>query len=387
MCVDDVTIITPGFAVNTHLDDFDRLYKETLAQLGFSTKPHDPKGFKAFTKLQVGEILGFVINSNTHHWSMSAEKTEKIIEAMDAAYTEENINTPVFITLKQGQKIDGKLTALAACWPRVSTWLLFINRDIGRYLQQNPEQNKKSQKQQKNDFAFSKQARADIKLLRALLCNINVHWVPIQNPDKTPPLMFDVTVYTDASAKVDIKPGENGPALGVYIPEQHEVIPRAIAFPLPMEFLLGKDEKHFNYGNTQLLEGLGILASLLRFPNTFKGKTVNFYTDSLNLVTAYKRGRTGGLYKAYLLRSLYLVTEMLNCNLHLTWQQRRSDRNTAAADNLTHQLFDEVPASVQFRKVEQLPDPIQDTLVTSVNYCDNTFHLLLKRIIQYLYPN
>ena len=332
MVVDDVTIIQPGFAVDTHLEEFDNLYRNTLAQLGFSTKPHDPKGFKAFTKLQIGEILGFVINSATHHWSMSAEKTDKIIEALDVAYDKANIDHPVYIKLKEAQKLDGKLAALAACWPRVATWLLFINKDIVQYLHKHPEQNKSSQTHQKMNFAFSKQARADIKLVRALLCNINKHWIPIQNPDKTPPIMFDVVAYTDASAKIDLKPGENGPALGAYIPEQHEVIPRAISFPLPMQFLLGKDESANNYGNTQLLEGLAVLACILRFPNTFRNRTTNFYTDSLSLVSAYKRGRTGGLYKAYLLRSLSLVTEMLNCNLHLTWQQRRSDSRAAAAD-------------------------------------------------------
>ena len=386
MVVDDVTVIVPGFAVNTKLEEFDKTYRETIARLGYSTKPHDPKGFKAFTKLQIGEILGFIINADTHHWSLSVEKTDKIIEALECAYNHSNINQPKPITLKQAQRIDGKLTALAACWPGINTWLTFINGDVARYLRENPKQNRKAQHLQRQNFFFSKQARSDIKLLRALLCNINNHWIPIQNPDKTPPLMFDVTAYTDASAKVDLKPGEPNPSLGLLIPTQYGVIPRAVSFPVPIEFLKSKDDKTYNYGNTQLIEGLAILASIIRFPNTFKGKTVNFYTDSLSLVAAYKKGRTSGLYKAYLLRTLNVVADLLQCKLHITWQRRRSDSYTAAADDLTHQQFEGVPANVRYRKVETLPDPIATTLNTSVDFTQNTFHLMLYRVIKYLYP-
>lgn len=385
MVVDDVSIVAPGFDKDTKLREFDTQYRETLADLGFQTKDPDPLGFKAFQRIQEGEVLGFVLNTRDLTWSLSREKNDKILEQIEKVYDKTNLKTSVPITLKEAQKTAGKLQAICACWTKINIWLMFITRDITLYLQKYPDRNKLKESAQKNDFKFSYQARTDLHFLRAVLCHVQHHWIPITNPDKTPPAMADVVVYTDASGKIDGKPEEPGPALGILIPPQPGTIARAVSFPLPLEFLKQTDDLRHNYGNTILLEGLGILACLLRFPNTFKGKTAVFYTDSTGFTTAFQRSRTKGYYNAYLLRNIMLVTEALDCKLTVTWQRRRSTNFAAAADTLTHQSFEDVPPAIQYQRVESLPEPIHTTLVTSLNFQENSFHKMWQRILKYWY--
>ena len=195
--------------------------------------------------------------------------------------------------------------------------------------------------------------------------------------------MFEVVAYTDASNRIDQKPGEPGPALGLLIPNQQGVIARALSFPLPLPFLHGKDERGNNHGNTILTEGLAVLSALIRYPNTFQGKTVLFYTDSTGLVQNYKKCKAKGFYNAHLIRCLYLVKERLHCNLTITWQRRRSTAGTRAADTLTHQDFSEVPPHVNYQKIEELPKPILVTLNQSIVYKTNSFNKLWPRILKY----
>ena len=383
MVVDDVTCVTTAAAADTELAQFDKSYRGILGRLGFKTKDPDPHCFKAFQQTQVGEVLGFVLNTRDLTWSFSKEKNDKIIEAIDLVYDLHNVRKRVYVTLKMAQRAVGKLQAISACWDGINPWLIFPDRDIVLYHQNNPEVNKLKESSQPRNFYFSLQARRDIHLLRAILYNIHQQWIPITDPDNTPPVMNDLCVYTDASAKVDGDPAEPGPALGIYIPPQPGAIARAVAFPLPMEFLVASDDVRHNYGNTILLEGLAILACLTRFPTTFAGKTVTFYTDSAGFALIFRRKRTKGHYNAYLLRSLLLVLDRINCKATVKWQRRRSDSHAAAADTLTHQSFSDVHPAVNYRRVEPLPAPIQRTLVTSTNYNCNTFHMLSTRILHY----
>ena len=382
MVVDDVTAITNKDDKET-LKEFDAAYKNTLAFLGFKTKEDDPLGYKAFSQQQQGEVLGFLLNTKTLKWSLSREKNAKIIEAIDQVYDKHNLRKKVPVKLKVAQAAAGKINAIQACTQEITRWLLFINRDLANYIKQNPSENLKSLKQQKQKLIFSNQAKQDLHFVRAFLINIHQHWIPLQDPRRTETLIPDVVIHTDASGQTDELPDQPGAALGVFIPPQPNTTSRAVSFPIPKSFLLAEDDVGKNHHNTLLLEGLAILTAMTRYPNTFYKKTALFVTDSLSFKYIWKSGRTKGIYTANLLRCLHNVATRLRCKVEVTWQKRCSTTYNTAADTLTHQTAEGIPAHVQYRRVETLPHPIQKTLETSLKFEENTFHRMWPEIVRY----
>ena len=382
MCVDDVCDVV-GAEKTQDLAQLDYTYKRTLNYLGFETKKTDPLGFKAYHRLQKGEVLGVLLDTKNHLWSLSTEKNSKIIEAIDEVYHRDNIGKTKKVTLKQAQKCQGKLNALTACQKTITRLILFVNRDLTLYLRKYPEENMKAQQYQNRNFQFTQQARKELRLIRAVLHGIRNHWVPVIDPDTTTSAMVDIVCYTDASAKLDLKPGDPKPALGVLIPTQVGAIARAVSFPIPMDFLKGKDDFSYNYGNTMLWECLAMVATLLRYPNSFRNKSTLFITDCSSLVRVYNKGRPKGFYLCWVFKLMYKIEETLNCTVKMTWQRRCSSPYMTAADTLTHQSQQDTPEHVKYRRVENLPYPIAKTLQTSVIFEENTFHRMWQRTTKY----
>ena len=72
-------------------------------------KPPDPSGFKAFRRIQRGEVLGVLLDTNLHLWSLSREKNTKIIEAIDLCYYKDDLSRERPVKLKTAQKALGKV--------------------------------------------------------------------------------------------------------------------------------------------------------------------------------------------------------------------------------------------------------------------------------------
>ena len=86
------------------------------------------------------------IRARFHLWVpnspvLGEEKGAKIIQAIEESYDKNHLHRPVYITLKTAQRAFGKLNALAACWRTEKPWLLFITKDISRYVIANPDAN------------------------------------------------------------------------------------------------------------------------------------------------------------------------------------------------------------------------------------------------------
>ena len=126
-----------------------------------------------------------------------------------------------------------------------------------------------------------------------------------------------------------------------------------------------------------------MLAAVIRYPNTFYNRTVVFVMDNKHFVAIYNSGRPKHVYLNYLIRSINLATARLNSKVVLHWSRRCGTEYCAVADQLTHQNFQNVPRGVKYRKIEQLPDPILHTLLTSLQFKSHTFSLLWKRIVNY----
>ena len=126
-----------------------------------------------------------------------------------------------------------------------------------------------------------------------------------------------------------------------------------------------------------------MLATILRFPNTFANRTVVFVMDNLHFVTIYRTGRPKHVYLCHLIRNIKLTASRLNSRVVLHWSKRCGTEYCAVADQLTHQNFQNVPRGVKYRKVEQLPAPILNTLLTSLQFKTHTFSHLWSRIVKY----
>ena len=400
MIVDDVVAVCPGFLADTVLTDFDSKYRSIVASIGLSSKPDDDSGYKAFSNrlnnlpLQktkyhylfcrsTGEVLGFLINSTNHTWSLSPDKSAKILQTIDLAYNKYDLHQKVYITIKLGQRILGKLTALSAVFPAVNQWICFLSRDLSVKLKKWPAENKLSEQQQSRVLAFSFRARRDLHFIRAIIASLKDHWIPIVNPDRPIPVTVHVVVHTDASCQLNTPPGQPGPALGIIIPVQVGVVPRAASFVLDRNFLCSFDQRGQNAHNTSLVECFSILVTLIRWPNTFLGKSVVFVTDNSSLVANFKKRRPRGLYLCYVMRCVYNVADRLSCDLHVTWQARCSSLYSTLVDQLSHQNFTSVPEVFQYRVIEDLPLPLKATLQSSYVYKSNTFHKLWSRILHY----
>ena len=383
MTVDDLVAVVPGSLAQTHLKQFDDEYNRVITGLQLEEKPDDPSGLKAFRNLSTGELLGFIVNAEDHTWSLSEEKYAKIISKVSEAYDVNNLKSEVQITLRTAQAAVGKLQALAGIQPDLKPWLAFLIRDVTLYVKSYPEANTSSV--QAKNFSFSLQSRKDLHFLRGLLVAVHErkNWLPIQDPDVIPVTAPDVVVHCDASGQVDVHPGEAGPALGVFIPLQPGVTPRALSFILPMTFLLGKDDKNFNYHHTTLLEGLSIISTILRFPNTFAGKKAVFVLDNQHFVHLFNQGKPRHPYVIYLVRCINLAAHRINSTVVLHWSRRYGTRYCATADHLTHQDFSSVPENVTYRRIEDLPAPVLSTLVTSTTFETNTFSKMWLKIKEY----
>ena len=294
-----------------------------------------------------------------------------------------NLHQKVYITIKLGQRVLGKLTALSALFPGINQWLSFLSRDLSTKLKKWPGENKLSEGHQSAILAFSFRARRDLHFIRAIISGVQDHWLPISNPERPIPVTVNIVVHTDASCQLDTPPGRPGPALGIIIPLQVGIIPRAASFVLDTIFLSMSDARGINANNTSLIESLSILATLIRWPNTFYKQTVVFITDNSSLVTSFRKRRPRGLYLCYVLRAIYNVAARLSCDLHLQWQARCSSLYSSLVDQLSHQDFTSVPSVFQYRVIEQLPLPLSETLQTSYIHQYHTFDQLWSRILYY----
>ena len=148
------------------------------------------------------------------------------------------------------------MQAISSIFPRINKWLIFIKREVYKAHREHPDENRLTICQQKPVVVLNRKARQDMHFLRAFLTGLNDTWVPLQPRHRLEPLIPEVLVHTDASGQVVVPDGCHGPSLGINIPTQPGVTPRAVAFPLPMEWLKSEDDEGIlNHHNTLLLEG------------------------------------------------------------------------------------------------------------------------------------
>ena len=140
-------------------------------------------------------------------------------------------------------------------------------------------------------------------------------------------------------------------------------MPLVASLAFPRSFLNGMDEGNKKvHAKTTALEALGPLVTLMLDPLRFAEREVSFTIDNIATVLAIQRGYSRDSWTSTLVRAAKVLAAGIGVTLFATWEPRRSSRACRVADNLTHNMLDElseeeVDAYIAFNTVTFL-DPL-----------------------------
>ena len=165
-------------------------------------------------------------------------------------------------------------------------------------------------------------------------------------------------VYSDISANL-----VDSPSLGVFVPGRFMEAPLVASIAFPRIFLNGQDVKGNRvYAKTTALEAIAYLAVPMLDPMRFVEKEVCYYIDNIATVLALKRGYSRDSWTSTLVRAAKVFAAGIGCSIYAVWEPRRSSRASRIADNLTHNMVEElteaeVDAYISFNQVS-FPEPL-----------------------------
>ena len=386
LVVDDTISCVPEQQAH-RLEQFDVKYKSTMQKIGFQLKPYRDSPFKAYKARKEAEVLGCVFHTEDLTWCLSEAKIVNFIEAVDGIIDPKHIGKPTAVKLKLAQRINGKLLAISNGYRPLRKLSAFLNIDINKALKQFPNQNKIPESAQMKTVVLSSQTQADLAVARAFIASLETNRCDIIDPNQNDNISHDIIAFTDASGRVFDESGNvvpTPPALGVFVPTQSGSEAFAGSFTLPMNFLMGKDNKNFNHHNSTGLELTAVLSAVVWLAHEWKGKSVKIVTDSAALTYIYQSSLPRSDYCAHMLRALQNLCEKLKISLDLQWEPRRERLASQISDDLTHQDFSNVPECVSRRVCREAPDPIFSVLTQSENFCSNILFDLTRQISEYV---
>ena len=150
-------------------------------------------------------------------------------------------------------------------------------------------------------------------------------------------------VFTDYSGHLLASP-----SLGIYSPSQSSEDKALVcSLAYPRYFLQAEDESgHKAFSKSTALEALGFLVPLLKDPARFISTHTLVVTDNAAAVLIFKKGYSkGDSWATTICRAARIVAAALCCKLEVKWERRRSSRASRIADNLTHNLLEELDDS------------------------------------------
>ena len=102
------------------------------------------------------------------------------------------------------------------------------------------------------------------------------------------------------------------------------------------------DEEKKALSKTTALEALGFLTALLMAPLRFMERRALFFCDNWGSVIAFKKGYSGDPWATTIVRATRVVAAGPGCTLDTKWEKRCSSRPARIADNLTHNILEEL---------------------------------------------
>ena len=348
--IDDVPTVVPASAGEAS-SAFVREYRHQLGKLNIGAAPVDPLCIKAFDGSMRGEVLGVEFRTDTMTWSLSAQKTSKLVILLKSATRAQAV-----LNLHQAEQLLGLLTNFAQLARPV---YIFADELINflRLLLAGMD-TVSVHKREEIIEEVPPGLQSDCRLLISIIQDAHKSGLPILIP--TPPVPITVIpIFTDVSGELT-----NNASLGILVPQYGAQAPLVAALRLPFHFLLTQDEnEHSTVHKTTCLESLSYLATLCIDPARFVHQEVNFNVDNLASTLALPRGRSRkDTWATTLVRAARVVAAALGTTLHTTWIPRCSSREAIIADDLSHcktaSLSKSELAAFLDRGQISFPDPI-----------------------------
>ena len=352
LVVDDSVYISGDPA---QVEEYNKRYRYVLNKLGLEVKGHDEELRKTFHPSTKGEVLGYWIDTVQSIWTVAEGKIADILRQIDQA-------TDQHMTLKQFQRVQGKLADLAKLSPLIKARNMVISRELAEASKQYGAENEWNEQLQTKGCRLTERAKLDLTFLRALVAKLRQHPQPLTDPRPFCPISAEITVFCDASGDTTREA-----YLGLLVNESPiNPMDLALSYRLPRSFLEAWDEKGPNKNNTMLLELLCPITLLVEWGPLLRGRTVIFITDSLNLAILVEKGRVPkGANTCFALQALYELAQQMGIRMSIQWRRRKSCTWTTAADDLSHADFHKLPFHLMNNtkyQIMELPKPIQRTL-------------------------
>ena len=401
---DLVLVVDDTVFVNGNEDwvhEYNNRYRYVMAKLKLDVKQHDDNLRKCFHPSTKGEVLGYWLDSEAMSWKISDTKISDALRQTDQVINPNDIQENKPVTLKQIQRVQGKFADFAKLSPLLKTLNMLVSCELAQLQRKFYKQNEWPEHKQSKSCLLSLRARHDLALLRTIISSIKNHNLPLIDPRPTSLEVGAINVYCDASGDT------SQPAfLGLLI-THGPVLDRtlALSYPLPLPFLLANDpypanwtpnmEPRRNFHNSFLLELLCILVYFAELGPIFRGASVTFTSDSLNLaLVTQKRSTPRGRYACLALQTVQEMAEELQSDFKIHWKPRNSCPFTTAADALSHASFHQLPAQLltappppgstspkpHLSAVVNLPESVQLTLQHATTDPDHGFEDLTDRI-------
>ena len=335
-CLDDVPLCVPENK-KVWLVEFFLRYRRVCSSLGVKVSAMD-RADKSFESVQRGEVLGIVFDTKSMTWTLPEKKRLILLELLHSVST----GKVTIFRLKFWERLLGKLIHFYQLWSpgKFFTDSFIKATNLARL---------------RGVGLVTSRVKRDASIWIAAL---EMKTLPILQPKSAPPLSHFKS-YSDASGDIMFNPG-----VGLLIPAQFGYGPRVASWEFPRGFLDSVDEEgHKAWCKTTTLETLGLLSTLLLAPDLLRGRSVLHVVDSVSTVLAWPRGRSVlDSWASTLIRATAHVCAMLEINLYMEWQPRRSDRCTKVVDNLSHDLCEDLlPVEVQAYLMETqlgFPSPL-----------------------------
>jgi hypothetical protein len=324
--LDDVPIVSPKGSNFT--ENFYFTYKKICRQLGIPLATECPNHDKAFGPSTFGTVLGLRFDSEEMKWSISEEKKDSLLSAIDLFLGKRTCS------LNEIQKLHGKLSDFAQACQFLKGFRYNIVALLGKFEEKGP-----------GEKLITAATKRDLQIWKNVASEAGDGF-PLGDLFGSPPL-FPVSFVTDAAGaawewtekgRVNRSlPGDRGAAAVGHANGQPTAVAR---LTWPFRFLTKAKSSNGNFfgSKSATLEAVGLLLPFLAFPAELAGHHVLLEVDNLSVVFAWdKKHSKVDPETSLLIRCLHVLESFLHCKIYVRHLRRMSNRMAILADSLSRQ--------------------------------------------------
>jgi hypothetical protein len=345
--LDDTPIVTPN-SWNKG-PEFAIAYEAICKDIGAALAPPCPVHEKSFADTTWGTVLGITFNTQSMSWSLSKEKSGRVLRRIQGPLT------GGLLTLLETQKLLGSLNDIGQMCP----FLTGFRHSLQQFLIEFGEDGVSQR-------PLPTQAKKDLRIWAAGTAAAG-KGLPIPHRPTRPSLAC-ITFVSDAAGAQFFRQGDR------FIPYCTDTTRGAASISTtpdgsiwfcarifwPRHFLLkARDSKDHAYGcKSSTLEAIGILLPLLCCPSDIAGKEVLLLTDNESVVYGWDSRRVQhDVSASIILRSVHIISHFLGCHTEVQHLPRKSTPLAALADELTRSSTTKRNQLNAIRHSQSLPIP------------------------------